>query len=104
MNSIVAAAAAVGLVFGAAGIAHADGYLTPGEQAVGDAIANDLCEYIDVSGVTTASMSRVFDIIYPMREIADGGDVADVVNYSVSTYCPDHWSELVSFGDAMRNG
>lgn len=104
MKTMIAAVAAFGLLFGAAGTAHADGYLTPGEESIGDALAADLCEYISVNGVTTASMGQVFGIIYPMREIASGDDVADVINYVVSTYCPVHWRELVSFGDAMRNG
>ena len=45
----------------------------------------------------------MFNAIYPERVIASGGDVADVINYTVANYCPQHWKELVSFGDAFRN-
>lgn len=100
---IVSVLAAAGLLLaGAAGTAHADGYLTPGEQDLGDAIGPGLCDYIDSNGVTTTSLTRLFDIIYPQRVIANGGDVADVINYSVQSYCPEHWRELVSFGSAYR--
>lgn len=88
-------------VFGA-GIARADGYLTPGEEAVGDAISSDLCSYIDNNGVTRSSLTVMFRAIYPMPEIASGGDVADVINYVVDNYCPEHWRELVAFGSAAR--
>lgn len=89
---------------GATAIARADGYLTPGEEAVGDSVSTGLCQHIAANGVTTNSMSIVFDAIYPLPQIANGGDVADVINYVVSTYCPEHWRELVSFGDGFRNG
>lgn len=88
--------------FVGAGISKADGYLTPGEQSLADAVASGICNYIDNNGVTISSMTSIFDVIYPQPEIANGGDVADVVNYSVKNYCPEHWRELVSFGSAAR--
>lgn len=89
---------------GSTAIARADGYLTPGEEQLGDAIGPSLCEYIEANGVTTQSMYRVFDIIYPSREIADVSDVADVINYSVYNYCPEFWRELTAYGNGVRSG
>ena len=34
--------------------------------------------------------------------ISTGGDAADIINYTVSTYCPEHWSALVAFGEGYR--
>lgn len=102
MKKMVASAfIAVGMLAGA-GIAHADGYLTPGEQSLGDAMGDGICNYIDTNGVTTSSLTAMFNVIYPQPEIANGGDVADVINYAVDNYCPEHWRELVSFGSAAR--
>lgn len=88
---------------GATAVARADGYITPGEEQIGDTLAVEMCAYINRGGVTTETMTTLYDAIYPLPAIADGGDVADVINYTVSTYCPSHWRELVSFGDAVRN-
>lgn len=98
---IIAALAALALATSAP--AHADGYLTPGEEDLGDALSTSACSYIDTNGVTTRTMTTMFNAIYPERVIASGGDVADVINYIVANYCPQHWKELVSFGDALRN-
>ena len=103
MKKISAALSAIALFVGTAGVAHADGYLTPGEEDLGDAVSDGLCEYIQINGVTSRSMTEVFDIIYQQPEVANGGDVADVVNYVVSSYCPEYWRELTSFGEGYRN-
>ena len=103
-KTVGVAAAVVGLLFAAQGTAHADNYLTPGEISVGDGMSDALCEYIGDNGVTMGSMTNAARVIYQQDEIANMGDAVDVINYVVSTYCPDYWRELVSFGDAMRNG
>lgn len=90
------------LLFAAPGVASADGYITPGEESLGDVMAESFCEYLDKNGVTMRSMTNAFDIIYRQPEVADGGDVADVINYIVYVYCPSHWDELVSFGEGFR--
>ena len=102
MKKTIAAIAGVLLLPFAAATASADGYLTPGEESLGDAISGSMCEYIENNGVTMRSMTNLFDIVYRQPEVADGGDVADVINYAVYTYCPDHWDELVSFGEGVR--
>ena len=85
-------------------IARADGNLTAQEQQFGDDIAQSLCDYIDVAGVTTASMSKSMKIIYQHTPASmDMSDAVDIINYVVSTYCPSHWAELVTFGDAVRH-
>lgn len=85
-------------------IARADGILTAQEQRFGDQIGSALCSYIDTAGVTTASMSEAMRIIYRNTPgNVDLTDTADIINYVVSTYCPNHWAELVTFGDAMRH-
>lgn len=88
----------------ATGIARADGNLTLQEQHFGDSIAGSLCSYIDSAGVTTSSMTRAMQIIYDNTgSQVDMSDTVDIINYVVSTYCPDHWRELVTFGDAYRH-
>lgn len=85
-------------------IARADGNLTAQEQRFGDAIAGSLCSYIDTAGVTTSSMTEAMRIIYRNTPAnVDVSDTVDIINYVVSTYCPNHWRELVSFGDAYRH-
>lgn len=85
-------------------IARADGNLTAQEERFGDQISEALCSYIDTAGVTTSSMSQAMRIIYRNTPSnMDYSDAVDVINYVVSTYCPNHWAELVSFGDAMRH-
>lgn len=85
-------------------IARADGNLTAQEQRFGDQIAGALCSYIDTAGVTTSSMMNSMRIIYENTPgNTDYSDAVDIINYVVSTYCPNHWAELVTFGDAMRH-
>lgn len=89
---------------GSIAVARADGYLTPQEQRFGDAIEQPLCEYIDNAGVTTTSMTGAMRIIYRNTPASmDMSDAVDIINYVVSTYCPEHWDELVSFGEGYRH-
>jgi hypothetical protein len=85
-----------------AGRASADGYVTPGEENVANAISGDLCAYLNRNGVNTSSLGTVFAAIYPKPEISDYGDVADVVNYAVYNYCPEFWPQLVAYGEGAR--
>lgn len=98
---MVSAAIIAGLIV--SGKAHADGYLTPGEENLGDILSVSLCNYLDNNGVSRASLTTAFDAIYPEPVIANGGDVADVINYVVDTYCPRHWPSLVAFGEGARS-
>lgn len=82
----------------------ADGILTAQEQAFGDAVADTLCEYIDQAGVNQRSMSSAMKTIYEHTPNSmDLSDAVDIINYSVGTYCPGHWSELVAFGEGARS-
>ncbi len=31
-------------------------------------------------------------------------DAVDIINYVVSSYCPQHWPALVAFGEGFRSG
>jgi hypothetical protein len=85
------------------GRAWADNYLTPGEEQLGDSLSTTMCRYFDNNGITRSSLTTAFDAIYPSPVIANGGDVADVINYTVYNYCPRHWDSLVSFGEGARS-
>ena len=102
MKKIIATAIAGAALLVSGGIAHADGYLTPGEIAVADTFHGTIGGYIDDNGVTTSSMTELMGALYQRPEIANYGDAVDVINYTVKNYCPRHWSELVSFGSAIR--
>lgn len=85
-------------------VARADGALTSQEQYFGDQISKPLCEYIDTAGVNNVSMNVAISIIYRHTPTnMDASDAVDIINYVVFTYCPDHWGELVAFGDRYRN-
>ena len=84
--------------------ATADGYLSPQEEAFGDAIAVELCKMIDRIGVNNMSMSEAMEIIYVNTPASmDMSDAVDIINYSVYNYCPGHWDELVAFGEGARS-
>lgn len=88
---------------GIAAVARADGNITPQEQAFGDAVAGSLCNYLDQRGITEDSMYDLVKIIYEdTPSYMDAGDAADIVNYTVYTYCPNHWPALVAFGEGYR--
>ena len=99
---IILASVVIVASFIVAGRASADGYMTPGEENVANAISGDLCAYLNRNGVSTSSLSTVFDAIYPKPEISDYSDVADVVNYVVYNYCPEFWPQLVAYGEGAR--
>lgn len=83
--------------------ASADGYISPQEQNVGDAIAESVCSYIDRVGVNAKSMFDAMKIIYTNTPASmNMTDAVDIINYSVYTYCPEHWAELVAFGEGAR--
>ena len=98
--AIAAGLIAIGLN---SGVAHADNYLTPGEIALGDSVHNGLCSFIDQHGVNRASMAALIETLYESPDVANYGDSVDVINYTVKTYCPRHWGELVSFGEGARS-
>lgn len=84
--------------------ASADGYLTPQEEHFGDAVAESVCGYIDNVGVNATSMAEAIKIIYTNTPAnMDMTDAVDIINYSVYTYCPGHWDELVAFGEGARS-
>lgn len=83
--------------------ASADGYLTPQEQNFGDSVAGSVCEFIDNVGVNARSMAEAMKIIYTHTPAnMDMSDAVDIINYSVYNYCPEHWDELVAFGEGAR--
>ena len=87
------------------GKAHADGYLSPQEESFGDAVSGPLCKYIDNLGITDSSMEEAMRIIYVNTpNNMDVGDAVDIINYVVDTYCPEHWPDLVAFGNRHRGG
>jgi hypothetical protein len=90
-------------LFLGAGTAHADDLSFP-EEALADSIGEAVCEFIDDQGVNTASMMDLFTVVYRQQAIRTPDDAADVVNYIIYTYCPDHWKELVAFGEGVRAG
>ena len=101
----LALAATSGAVIAATGLAyasdaHADGYLSSTEAAYVDRYgAGAVCPVIDeypsaagVLGVTRGIMEDGFT--------AD--NAVDIINASVSTYCPRNWPLLVAIGNAAR--
>lgn len=87
-----------------AAVVRADGILTAQEQDFGDAIAGHLCTFIDRAGVSEQSMADAITIIYRNTPVnMDMSDAVDIINYSVSNYCPEHWDELVAFGEGARS-
>lgn len=89
----------------ATGVARADGNLTSQERFFGDEIAGTFCDYVDSAGVTNASMSEAMRIIYTNTPAnMDMSDAVDIINYVVSSYCPQHWPALVAFGEGFRSG
>jgi len=88
----------------ATGIARADGILTDTEQAIGDDTGVSLCEYLDVAGVNNTSITKVIEIFHKNIPAMSGDNIADVVNYAVTNYCPRHWDSLVAFGEGYRSG
>jgi hypothetical protein len=94
---------AAGLLAGSAGVAHADGTLSSGEELVGDQMSGAICEFIDDQGVNTSSMMDLFTVVYQQRAVHTPDDAADVINYVVYVYCHDHWKELVAFGEGARS-
>lgn len=86
-----------------AAVVRADGILTPQEQRFGDALSGTLCDYIDSLGVTDYSMMKAMEIIYRHTpSYMDETDAVDIINYTVESYCPEHWGELVAFGNRYR--
>lgn len=81
----------------------ADGYISPLEATVGDAVADSLCGYITRAGVTSSTMSTAMQIIYANTPASvDMTDAVDIINYSVYNYCPQFWDDLVAFGEGAR--
>jgi hypothetical protein len=84
------------------GKAYAD--LSPGEQRFGDAVAAPLCEFLDSSGINEASLTKAVEIIYRNTPAnVDVSDSVDIINYAVYNYCPNHWDNLVAFGEGARS-
>lgn len=89
----------------ATGVARADGYLTDQEEFIGNEIADVFCDYINTAGVTDNSTSEAMRIIYTNTPPSmDMSDAVDIINYVVSSYCPQHWPALVAFGEGFRSG
>jgi hypothetical protein len=87
-----------------AAVARADGILTAEEKRFGDTVAGALCDYLDQLGVNEDSMYNSVKIIYQHTpNYMDTTDAADIINYAVYNYCPNHWSELVAFGAGARS-
>lgn len=87
-----------------AAVVRADGILTAQEERYGDAVAEPLCDFIDKVGVNEFSMSKAIEVIYDNTPPGiDYGDTADIINYAVANYCPEHWGDLEAFGDSYRS-
>lgn len=100
---MVCAAIIAGLIV--AGKASADGYLSPQEERMGDAVSGPLCKFIDQVGVNEFSMTKAVEILYENTPgYMDETDAVDIINYVVQSYCPSHWDDLVAFGDKYRSG
>lgn len=83
---------------------RADGIITADEEMVGDSVASTLCEYLDNNGVNRASLTAAMTVLYRNTpQDMDMTDAVDIINYAVYNYCPDHWDELVSFGEGARS-
>lgn len=83
---------------------RADGIVTADEEAVGDAVASTLCEYLDNNGVNRASMMAAMTVLYRNTpQDMDMTDAVDIINYSVYNYCPEYWPQLVAFGEGARS-
>lgn len=95
-----ALAATAGIAF--APVAGADGYLSPAEEEFADGTWAATCTYLTDAGVNSASMTVLVENMMEYAPISTGGDAADIINYTVSTYCPEHWSALVAFGEGYR--
>ena len=81
----------------------ADGILTSEEKTYGDAVATSLCGYLDTAGVNRESLYASVKIIYQhTSRNVDLTDAVDIINYAVENYCPQHWDELVAFGEGAR--
>ena len=80
--------------------ARADGYLDEDEQVFvelygADAICTTITQYRSMGGVL-----GVAEVIQEEGFSADSA--VDILNASVETYCPQHWSLLVAIGKAAR--
>lgn len=82
--------------------AQADGYLSPDEEQFADGTWAATCRYLSDAGVNNASMTVLVGNMMEYAPISTGGDAADIINYTVSTYCPRHWPALVAFGEGYR--
>jgi hypothetical protein len=81
------------------GVARADGVLSHAEAAYVDKYHDALCKTID----QFPNMAGVMGVMQAVREDGFAPDsAADIVNASVSVYCPSHWQLLVDIGNAAR--
>ena len=98
LATAITAAAAAAVVLAPA--AHADGDLSPSEDAYVAAYGRDaVCPVID----TYHSTAGVIGV--KMAIIKDGytaDDAVDIINASVALYCPRNWPLLVAIGKAAR--
>jgi hypothetical protein len=81
--------------------ARADGVLSAMEQEDGDRYGRIYCSAID----DTPNINGVFIVMQSV--MSDGftaDNAADVINYTVLTYCPRHWGLLTAIGNAARSG
>ena len=102
MRLVIPAAAVAAALIGAAP-ASADGTLTASERQFADQTEAATCRYLDQVGVTQDSMTELVTDVYAYGPVTNGGDAADIINYTVYTYCPSHWSALVAFGEGFRS-
>lgn len=103
MKLVIPAIAVAALALIGAAPAHADGTLTASERQFADETEAATCRYLDAVGITKDSMTELVGDVYVYGPVTNGGDAADIINYTVYTYCPSHWDELVSFGEGFRS-
>ena len=103
-RSAVALLMATSAAFGAALYfstpARADGYLSPDEEVF-------VSLYGEGAVCRTITEYRTPGVLGALEVIIDEGfspdDAVDIVNSSVESFCPEHWSLLQAIGKAARD-
>jgi len=102
LSILVGALIGGGLMWLGIARAHADpGTLTTMEQMDGDRYHTVYCNVLDQYPTEDAVVAVVRSV---MSDGFDMGSAVDVVNYTVYTYCPQHWQLLVNIGNKYRTG
>ena len=101
LSILVGALIGGGLMWLGIARANADGSLTTMEQMDGDRYHSIYCNVLDQYPNEIGAMAIARSI---MSDGFDADSSVDVLNYTVSTYCPEHWQLLVNIGNKYRTG